>query len=279
MIKKTIKLIEWLLFLAILSLALMPLIPSFSEKAGIYIYTVTSGSMEPTIPTGSLVIATLAPVYRQGDIISFTAPDDPNKTIIHRINQANTEDGPVTYQTKGDNNSSADIWTLQRTNILAKANIYIPHLGNIILQAKTPRGFLLYIGLPALLCIVLYLRTVLHGIKEYADKQAHRAVEQYKQHLKKHGVNPLVFAFFALYAASFIASVDAQSRFNDSVTLKNLAFATASKEECDRMILIQKGASSSIKVTSTTSGTSITVNSKTTTTQTTTFFSTSGSSR
>lgn len=63
---------------------------------------VVSGSMEPSIMTGSLAfIDKKDKVIEEGDIISFYAGD---ALVTHRVIEI-TENG---YRTKGDNNESAD---------------------------------------------------------------------------------------------------------------------------------------------------------------------------
>src|SRR2546421_10210474 len=67
--------------LALLALVAGPRLYHFQS------FYVRSGSMTPTIPVGSLVIATRAPAAELGvgDVILFHRPDQPTTMVVHRI--------------------------------------------------------------------------------------------------------------------------------------------------------------------------------------------------
>ena len=75
-------------------------------------FYVRSGSMSPTIPVGSLVIATRAPAARLGvgDVIVFPRPDRPGTMVVHRIEAVVTTPTGRAFVTKGDANGSPDGW-------------------------------------------------------------------------------------------------------------------------------------------------------------------------
>ena len=91
---------------------------------------VLSGSMEPTLPTGSVIY--YHPVeesdLKVGDIVTFKLKD--NKTLVsHRITSINN--GII--QTKGDANNSVDSLDLTYSSIMGvDSNIYIPYVGYFI---------------------------------------------------------------------------------------------------------------------------------------------------
>ena len=74
---------------------------------GIELRTVVSGSMEPAIEKGSLVVS--VPVssrdLNQGDVIMFRAPDGSGKFITHRIAEVRDEGGARSLRTRGDANN------------------------------------------------------------------------------------------------------------------------------------------------------------------------------
>lgn len=95
---------------------------------GIHSYIVRSGSMEPTIATGSLVLVNEKIDYAQletGDIIVF---DSEGTKVTHRV-LAIHEDG---IETKGDNNNDTDGITTTRANFTGKVIYWIPNVGFMI---------------------------------------------------------------------------------------------------------------------------------------------------
>lgn len=105
--------LSWLI-LGLLLLLLLALV-AVPALLGWVPLTVLSGSMEPTIRTGSQVV--VSPVdtpekiatLQSGDIITYLPrPEDPS-LITHRITAVSvSEDGTRTFTTQGDANSSAD---------------------------------------------------------------------------------------------------------------------------------------------------------------------------
>lgn len=66
-----------------------------------YIFYVASGSMEPTLEVGDVIISKKTNDYNVGDIVTYSKN---NSNITHRIESINDE----TIITKGDNNKSED---------------------------------------------------------------------------------------------------------------------------------------------------------------------------
>ena len=96
---------------------------------GYDIYTVVSGSMEPAIPTGSLVyIEDAQPEdIEEGDVIAFYGARDSAAVITHRVVENNTLMGQFT--TKGDANEKADVNPVDYEDCIGKAAMSIPWLG------------------------------------------------------------------------------------------------------------------------------------------------------
>ena len=131
----------WALFVAstlsrlylgvLLSLALIAALPVLLGWHGT---VVQSGSMEPHISAGDVVIATgfgadqKVPV---GGVVQFTSPASAEpggmaKTRLHRIVAENT-DG--TFVTAGDANAEADSTPLERGQITGQARLLVPGVG------------------------------------------------------------------------------------------------------------------------------------------------------
>jgi signal peptidase I len=88
---------------------------------------VRTGSMQPTLPTGSYVYIDRHQPYQVGDIVAFRAN---GQTIIHRLVAEWTGDnrtGP--FATQGDANNGRDADLVTRQQIIGKAVAYIPWVG------------------------------------------------------------------------------------------------------------------------------------------------------
>ena len=98
------KVLEWFVFLFLLFILFLVLSPLLPTREYISTHVVPTGSMEPTIMTGSVVFSSLeiGDDIKEEDIIVFESPNDPEVSIVHRI--VEKEDGE--YITKGDNNEN-----------------------------------------------------------------------------------------------------------------------------------------------------------------------------
>jgi len=115
-------------------------------------YVIEGGSMEPSIPKGSLVFERRVPVsqLREGDVITYSPPGS-SRPVTHRIHSLRQDRGgrPV-LRTKGDANVRPDpvAVTLDRP-VQPRVEVDVPHAGwpVIALRDRTIRLFAL--ALPA----------------------------------------------------------------------------------------------------------------------------------
>lgn len=133
---------------------------------GIKSYVVQTGSMEPTIPTGSVTYTQKADEYKKGDIISFKNESD--QTITHRIIKVNKKDS---FTTKGDANNTPDSSLVTKSSIVGKVTYSIPHVGKIINFLQTPKGFLITIILPTVLFVFLELWNIKKEIEKSTEER------------------------------------------------------------------------------------------------------------
>ena len=91
---------------------------------GFRTYTVLSGSMEPNIDPGDLVVTIKSNNFKEGDIITF---NNKNQVITHRIEEIRDTE----FITKGDNNNSVDSDIVVKNNIIGKVVLTIPKVGYI----------------------------------------------------------------------------------------------------------------------------------------------------
>jgi signal peptidase I len=164
--------IGWGVFCSLIVLMLAVLSPVLPTKQFIRSYIVTSGSMSPTVPAGSLVFIHPAPgkPVQIGDIIAFTLPDSPKTTVLHRVSDVTTN--PLTYHTKGDNNNAADRWSVPASSVMGTYLYSLPGVGYLAAFVRTKLGFGLMIGIPVLYLIYTQIRLIIDGIEEEIHKRA-----------------------------------------------------------------------------------------------------------
>lgn len=126
-------------------------------------YIILSGSMEPAIKTGSVVITESRDFYGKGDIVSFKVSGNEKNVVTHRIasvTYGTTYFGSATYTTKGDANNAEDTQPLKQEDIIGRVVIVIPYLGYASDFLKRPQGFLLFVIVPATILIYEELKSI-----------------------------------------------------------------------------------------------------------------------
>ena len=145
-----------LLILLMVAAVLTFLAPRF----GWGVDTVLSGSMEPELKVGGVVVT--RPVepeeIKVGDILTFYSPLGEQLTS-HRVIEIK-EGSQLHFQTKGDANEAPDPFVVPAQNVVGKICFHIPYFGYFSQAVKTRLGFLLALGIPALIIIVMELRNI-----------------------------------------------------------------------------------------------------------------------
>jgi len=128
-----------------------------SQFAGVHSFVVLTGSMEPRINPGDMVIVRKAEQYSVGDIIAFSTR---GTIIVHRIH--GLEDNQVV--TKGDANNYVDPWKIDQSRIIGKAVLIIPYLGYPLILLSNLLGTY-YMGLLFLVSLILLFLFLSYYIK------------------------------------------------------------------------------------------------------------------
>lgn len=124
---------------------------------------VYSGSMEPSVGTGSLAIERRVPAgsVRVGDVITFGNPHRPGTLVTHRVvEKLRARDGRVGYRTKGDANDHRDPWTIELPATVGKVERSIPYAGYALVYAQTREIRLALLGLAAAIVLSGLLRAI-----------------------------------------------------------------------------------------------------------------------
>ena len=116
-----------LLLVALVAVCLPLTVP---RLFGWHIYSVISGSMEPAIPTGSLVyIREMGPEeVAEGDIIAYYGAWDSASIITHRVVENRVFMGE--FVTKGDANQDEDMNPIPYASFIGRVEHSFPGLGN-----------------------------------------------------------------------------------------------------------------------------------------------------
>jgi len=146
---------------------------------GIKLYSVQSGSMEPAIHTGSIVISKPSDNYQKGDIITFKAEKDrlvknPRYITTHRIYEIKNIDGKEEYVIKGDANNTPDIELASKDLVLGKTIFSIPLLGYPVSFAKTREGLIILVIIPATIIIYSGLMNIKNEAKKLLKERRKR---------------------------------------------------------------------------------------------------------
>jgi len=112
--------------------------------------------MEPALSPGAVAFVQPRPPeeIRVGDILVFRHPDYEGRLVSHRVVSIDRDGaGRPLFHTKGDANDAPDSWSVQASDVVGTVRLSVPHLGYVWTFVRTPRGFLLLVGLPGALII------------------------------------------------------------------------------------------------------------------------------
>lgn len=153
MLEKLFTVAYYIFIAAIAALGLLLVVALFPLEGNIQIKIVKSGSMEPTIHTGSIVVVKPAAQYQKGEIVTFGPDTKKEIPITHRIVEVRGEGAGMRFLTKGDANENTDMKEIASREVIGKVFFSIPYLGYVIDFARKPLGFFLLIIVPA--CVVI----------------------------------------------------------------------------------------------------------------------------
>lgn len=196
--------LQWVLIIALIVVAVGSFgtrIPALA-KLGLNFFAVTSGSMEPTIPTGSLLLAGKYELedLKEGDIITFQISNPQNNqraTVTHRIAKVtkteeqrptNEEGKTETYvqysiKTKGDVNNEPDAYEVNSGNVIGLYKWHLPKLGYVTSFAQTPTGFVSLVIVPAAVLILWEIVSLILYFKRHFEAKAAAELEELKAEL------------------------------------------------------------------------------------------------
>lgn len=146
----------------------------YVNLGGFMMFRVVTGSMEPTIPVGALLVTQQVDIesIRMDDIVCFRTQVSEiwGKIVTHRVVGIwESEMGGVLLETKGDANLVADGYFVDQTNFVGKV---IWHTGdgsvlaNVLSLFTSKIGFLGCIVFPSLLLSAMILKDSVSNIRQ-----------------------------------------------------------------------------------------------------------------
>lgn len=162
----------------------------YVQIGGISLFKIITGSMEPEVPEGSLIICQEVDIstVQVDDIVCFRSLDNViyGETVTHRVVEVLQNSlGETILVTKGDANLSADAEYVTQGNYIGKVTYYSKesNLMASIMNILTDKvGFMILVLVPTLLIAGFILRSCMSNIR--------RELERLKAEEKKNE-NPL----------------------------------------------------------------------------------------
>lgn len=126
--------------------------------AGFKLYTIESGSMEPSYPVNSLVVVKQAEFedIEIGDVITYKM-SSAGVTVTHRVTEINEDN--ESFTTKGDANEQEDAAPVQYEDVVGVVIFDIPKLG-VAVSFITERKIVFIILIILLLAVSIVWDTV-----------------------------------------------------------------------------------------------------------------------
>ena len=152
-----------------------------ARLVGLQVFTVLSGSMEPTYHTGSLIYVKEVDPYTitEGQPITFML--DENTVATHRVVGIVTdEEDPavIRFRTKGDANEAEDGGLVHYKNVIGTPIFTIPCLGYIADYIQHPPGMYIALAAGAVLLLLVFIPDIFADEKEKKKKPGVGKTEQ-----------------------------------------------------------------------------------------------------
>jgi signal peptidase len=185
------KVFYWIVIVLLLIILSGTAFSIHEAPGGVRMFVVISGSMEPKIKAGSVVVIKSQKTYKEGDIITFLTDlradiKNVNSVVTHRIFSVHDDEGRATYKTKGDANDTPDLEMITQSQVLGKALFSIPLIGIAVAFTRTQLGFTLLVIVPGVLIIYHEILKIKQEIERYLkEKKAKKELLDEKGKLSK----------------------------------------------------------------------------------------------
>ena len=147
--------------LALAAVLIVPVILGYTEVA------VLTGSMQPTIPVGSLIyVKEVEPSTLQvGDVVTYQLEGDT--MVTHRVVEVNPDEGYLVAQ--GDANEDPD-GQITFDRIVGKMDFHLPYLGYISMNIRTKTGIFAICGTLIAIILLTFIPEIFSNDEEEEEK-------------------------------------------------------------------------------------------------------------
>lgn len=151
------------------AVAILALLLVGARLVGLQVFTVLSGSMEPTYHVGSLIYVKKvdAAKLEAGDVITFLLDEDTVAT--HRVVEVvpdEADSSVIRFRTKGDANNVEDGSLVHYKNVIGTPIFSIPKLGYVANYIQNPPGTYVALSAGAILLLLVFLPDLFSDEKE-----------------------------------------------------------------------------------------------------------------
>lgn len=174
------ELISWLIILFLIGPFLVYAVPEIIGAEDALI--VQSGSMEPEIPTGSVIVIYDVDIseLEKEDIITFGSGNSPvdgeRELTTHRIIDVQSTQNGYQFRTKGDNNEDPDPTTVSGEQVVGQHAFTVPYMGYLLVELRSLNAFFLLVIIPAILLILSEFKQIRSEASHLKQKGKEREI-------------------------------------------------------------------------------------------------------
>lgn len=160
MVKKVVNVLTTILLIVLIALVIVVFISRIKNESpsvfGYHIFQVTTGSMEPELMIGDVILdKEVDPSeINVGDIITYRGSkgDLANKMITHKVIRKNLmDDGKYTFVTQGTAKGTIEDPEFDESHIVGKYQCKIPFLDKVYTFFLSDYGLIVFVGIIVLL--------------------------------------------------------------------------------------------------------------------------------
>ncbi|MGH2455201.1 MAG: signal peptidase I [Candidatus Limnocylindria bacterium] len=135
------------------------------------LYAIRSGSMEPALPVGALVVVdrTRADQAAAGDVVAYRLPN--GAVVTHRVVETVRGEAGAFLETRGDANQVSDPSLVPVESVVGVVTVTLPWLGLVLALLGMPIGVVTILSVAGTLLTAIWLLEELEADEEEDENQ------------------------------------------------------------------------------------------------------------